>query len=263
MASVGFDFLTNIQTCSLLKNPCRLCLREVELCDSHIIPEFLYSKMYDDKHRFTAMSADPIRAERYFQKGLREKLLCKDCECRFSVNENYARGIFFGGACFSTACELNLMKLAGVGYRKFRLFELSLLWRMGISTDAFFADVRLGPFEEDLRFKLLNDDIGQPLQYPCAITKVLLQGEPMNILLAPDQVKLYGQTCYRMVITGFLFMFFVSKTPPPTDSLEYFGQADGTRFLHVAECADIPFLRDASLGLWKTMKQRAPTLRRR
>ena len=232
---------------------CRLCLRQTELCDSHIIPEFLYSKMYDDKHRFIAMSADPRRADRFLQKGLSEKLLCKDCECKFSTNENYARGIFFGGARFSTVCEPGLMKLAEVDYRKFRLFELSLLWRMGVSADAFFADVCLGPFEEDLRVKLLKDDIGQPLQFPCAITKVLLQGKPMNILLAPDRVKLYGQTCYRMVIAGFLFMLFVSKTPPPAEGLEYFGKSDGTRFLHVAELSDIPFLKDACLGLWATM----------
>lgn len=245
------------------KMPCRLCLRPVDLCDSHIIPEFFYSKMYDDKHRFIAMSGDSKRAERYIQKGLREKLLCKDCECKFSVNENYARGIFFGGVRFSTVCEPGLMKLADVDYRKFRLFELSLLWRMGVSVDACFADVCLGPFEEDLRLKLLNDDIGQPLQYPCTVTRILFKGEPMNVLSPPDRVKLHGQTCYRVVIAGFLFMFFVSKTPPPTGGLDYFGKPDGTRFLQVAELRDIPFLRDTFLDRWKTMNQREPALRRR
>src|SRR4051812_9280912 len=113
--------------------PCRLCRREIPLCDSHIIPEFFYSTLYDDNHRFIGISTNPEKAECYFQKGLREKVLCKDCECKFSVHENYARGVFLGGQEIQTACEPQRMKLAGLDYQSMRLFELSLLWRMGIS----------------------------------------------------------------------------------------------------------------------------------
>jgi hypothetical protein len=36
--------------------PCALCLQEVELRRSHIIPKFLYETLYDDKHRLQVLS---------------------------------------------------------------------------------------------------------------------------------------------------------------------------------------------------------------
>lgn len=35
---------------------CKLCLKEKELMFSHIIPEFFYEPMYDEKHRFMQIS---------------------------------------------------------------------------------------------------------------------------------------------------------------------------------------------------------------
>ena len=56
---------------------CRLCLVESELQDSHIISEFQYKPLYDEKHRFFVISSDPRKNDFYEQKGFREKLLCQ------------------------------------------------------------------------------------------------------------------------------------------------------------------------------------------
>ncbi len=60
--------------------PCRLCLRDRPLRNSHIASEFLYRELYDEKHR--AFQADALKggAPSLIQKGLREPLLCTDCE---------------------------------------------------------------------------------------------------------------------------------------------------------------------------------------
>jgi len=34
---------------------CKICCQQKELRDSHIIPEFFYKPMYDDKHRFNVI----------------------------------------------------------------------------------------------------------------------------------------------------------------------------------------------------------------
>ncbi len=65
---------------------------------SHIIPEFIYSPIYDDKHRMVLLETDERYAS-FQQKGIREHLLCQDCETKVSKWETYARGVL------STACR--------------------------------------------------------------------------------------------------------------------------------------------------------------
>src|SRR3546814_927086 len=77
---------------------CALCLLPKPLQDSHIIPEFLYGVMYDDKHRYNVLSLAPERRERIEQKGVREQLLSRDCEQKFSKLERYASLVLQGGA---------------------------------------------------------------------------------------------------------------------------------------------------------------------
>jgi hypothetical protein len=55
----------------------------------------MYTALYDKKHRFHILS-DQDRP-RYKQSGLYEKLLCGDCEQRFSVHERYVSLLLHGG----------------------------------------------------------------------------------------------------------------------------------------------------------------------
>ena len=59
---------------------CILCQQEKRLCDSHIIPEFAYADIYDDKHRAVTFSPIAPDERKFEQKGVRDKLLCTDCE---------------------------------------------------------------------------------------------------------------------------------------------------------------------------------------
>lgn len=67
---------------------CALCLVNTQLRLSHIVPEFMYRQMYDVKHRFFAMTAMSSERVRLHQKGLREELLCDQCEQRFCRYEH-------------------------------------------------------------------------------------------------------------------------------------------------------------------------------
>jgi len=66
---------------------CKLCKKEAELRYSHILPEFLYSGVYDELHRTLEITPDD---ERTIQKGIREYLLCQKCETKLSRYETYA-----------------------------------------------------------------------------------------------------------------------------------------------------------------------------
>jgi hypothetical protein len=234
-----------------IKGQCQLCLAETELCHSHIYPEFFYKPMYDDKHRFIVRSNNSETPDRFKQKGLREYLLCSDCELRFSVYEKYAREVIYGGTQIYSAINGPELHLKGLDYTKFKLFLLSLIWRMGIAADQFFVEVELGPYKEILRSRLIKNDPGPDNEFGCFITGVKINGELGHWFLPPSKVKLEGRFCHRAVIGGLFFMFFITNQDFPQSARRHFVKADGTMILRADELTDISFLREEYFDLVK------------
>lgn len=139
---------------------CALCLKDAELCRSHVIPEFLYESLYDEKHRLHVLSVLPDQPNWREQKGLRERLLCEACEQLLSPWERYASLVLKGGVPLAYRREGNVVFISGLDYRQFKLFQLSVLWRAGISSLPFFSKVKLGKHAETLRKCLLTGNPG-------------------------------------------------------------------------------------------------------
>ena len=68
---------------------CKLCNLEKTLCNSHIIPEFLWEDLYNSKHQALGVHGQGRNGWEVLQKGLREKLFCNDCEQHF--NEHFEK----------------------------------------------------------------------------------------------------------------------------------------------------------------------------
>ncbi len=164
---------------------CSLCKRTEDLQYSHIVSEFLYAPLYDPIHRFHMVPADPAEREILRQKGLREYLLCKECEQRLSRWENYTKAAFVEAKGVQVIQRQGAVAFSGLDYRKFKLFQLSLLWRMGVSKLDFFKAVALGPHEERIRLALLNEDPLLPDKYPCHMLAVEISQKPCLDWITP------------------------------------------------------------------------------
>lgn len=151
---------SNLRPTGPLPSTCALCLEERPLRESHIIPEFVYESIYDDKHRFHTLGVDQRAA--YEQKGLREPLLCQRCETKVSVWEGYARSVFSGSAPVRFEHQGALTWLCDLDYKPFKLFLMSILWRAGVARGPFWTRVRLGPHAETLRRMLWEERPGEP-----------------------------------------------------------------------------------------------------
>ena len=126
---------------------CALCLRDLQLQRSHVIPEFFYKQVYDsDPKRFYTVSSDAETRTRTRQSGEWEWMLCRECENRLSRWETYVARLF-GQQAPLLEPRGNKLVARGVDYATFKLFQLSVLWRAAVSTPPFFADVKL--CEED------------------------------------------------------------------------------------------------------------------
>lgn len=216
---------------------CKLCLKERELKDSHIIPEFIYecSGLYDGKQRFTIVKrTDEGMGELELrQKGLKEKLLCGDCENRISKWEGYARWVIYspGKSEQVKSVRTRVVLYENVEYDKFKLFQMSLLWRMSVSKLKQFSEVRLGRrHQETMRRMILDEDSGAEDDYGCFMTVIIFDPNDLasneqlrRFWLSPRRVRTRdGHISYTMFIGGFYYVFVVSKHHIPREIRQLF-----------------------------------------
>jgi hypothetical protein len=237
---------------------CALCKQTEDLQNSHIISEFLYGPLYDHIHRFHVVSADATERERHLQKGLREHLLCKNCEQRLGRWENYTKSAFIEGKGVQITKCRQAIAFSGLDYRAFKLFQLSLLWRMSVTTLDFFKEVDLGPHEERIRLALLNETPLSPGEYACHMVAVEVNQKPhFDWITPPCLERLDGHHIYWLVINGILYSFYVGSHAPPSEIAPVLLSANGEMLITVRQLEDIACLHDAALSLAAAHRARA------
>lgn len=222
---------------------CRLCNQEKSLIKSHIIPEFFYEGIYEHrKHRFRVLHSDPDKSLYWRQKGIYEKLLCNECDNhRLGTFDKYAREAVYGTQPNQTTAHWKRINrhqayarlypqrarsiqpsvddlarqyvlIENVDYKKFRLFQLSILWRAGISSDTMFSQVNLGVHEENIRNMLIQESEPQPEEYSCFLISASYDGGfATDFMTDPIRLKIDGHTFYRFIFGGIVWLFKVSS----------------------------------------------------
>jgi hypothetical protein len=222
---------------------CRLCLEDRPLCDSHIWSEFTYKHFYDEKHRFVAFSNDPEHRTWFPRKGLREPLLCSDCEEKLSKHESYLAKLLRGVRKCDWAHAKRIC-FQGLDYRQVRLCFLSWIWKMGISSRSEFKHVQLGSkHEERLRKMILEELPGEFYEYGFAVFLPTVNGEILwDISMQGGYMIRDRHHVYRTVIGGLLVLHFVSSHRPQPLIANTFLQEDGSWFWTLDGLGQIDFL---------------------
>lgn len=191
---------------------CKLCQKSGELRKSHIIPEFLFKNVYDGIHRATTVTSDISEPIKYTQQGLREFLLCQECEVKLSQYEGYGKRVLEKIPSARSTSNGFYYIIPDVDYREFKLFMISILWRAGVSSDKFFSQVSLTEkHEARMRHMLLNNDPGETYDYGCILAE---SKEPIyidKIIWSPVQGKYKGYRFYTFLIAGIFWCFIVSN----------------------------------------------------
>lgn len=223
--------------------PCRLCKRGRPLLRSHTIPEFLYRDLYDAPHQFEVVHLHSGESDRRLQKGVRERLLCQGCERALQKYEHYA------------ARELRVLRDAiqplsgyrftftGLDYAKFKLFQLSVLWRMAASSDRFLERVRLGAEVELLRTMVAEGRPGEPHEYGVMMIGVIHRGHRFEAFTQPCLRQVAGSPFYVMNMAGFTWCFHAAVDEPSPGLSKWFLQKSGELSVTVVELRDVPYLQ--------------------
>lgn len=230
---------------------CRLCLIDKPLAQSHIIPEFLYASLYNDDGRMMGITGQGEKGWKLIQKGLRENLLCRDCEAL--LNERYE--IPFQQQWthrYPLPVHANVGDVieAQFDYGTFKLFHLSILFRASVATLATFGVVRLGKHEDILRRMILANDPGRPDQYPMIATAVINARNEIvrGVIAAPTLTRVEGHHVYGFGFDGVVWGYSVSSAINRT-FVEVGLQPDGRMAFLVTPWHEYPMFQQAANAL--------------
>jgi len=238
---------------------CKLCLKESDLCNSHIIPEFLYKSVYDEKNRMLMISDNSETSNIPYQKGLRERLLCKNCESKLSKYEKYAKESMYGGIVIKVR-KVNFGLEIIVDYKSFKIFQMSILWRASISSHDFFANVSLGyPHEERMRKMIYEENPGRQYEYGClVITSFKYIEKIQKFITMPEKFHYMGHWAYRFVMGGVLWIYFVSSHSKKLPHNEIFLTENGLFRVFNNQSRVIPFIKDVFIKLHSEKREGGP-----
>jgi len=148
----------------------------------------------------------------FLQKGIREHLLCSDCEQRIGKYEKYFCRVWYEKPLVPAHFAERLNWVSGLDYAKFKLFHLSVLWRMSVSSLDEFKAASLGSHSERIRQMLLTDNAGTQNDYSLWASAIVDDGNNLLHIVAPPRLSRYeGQRVCYSAYAGCQWHFFVSN----------------------------------------------------
>ncbi|MDC7684717.1 hypothetical protein PQU92_15640 [Asticcacaulis sp. BYS171W] len=198
------------------------------------------------------------------RNGYHEFLLCRGCEDIIDKYENEATRLRDGINIYSRQINKVEAIISGLDYRRFKLFQLSILWRMGVSNLDLFKAVQLGPHQEAIRQMVYHGNPGEIGDFGCAIGCATYEGklattwvippEKSGLRLESNGIKI---TKYIVHFGGFHWHFYVAPHSKMDNYIiQYFLQKDGT-FRTSADNILTPEVRKTVLALQKRHKHKS------
>lgn len=161
------------------------------------------------------LSTDPAVKNRPVQDGVKERLLCSECEQKRSKWETYFSNLWHRGQLFGRGPSYQLDRL---DYKRTKLFLMSTLFMAHFSNDPLFHDIELADESVPvLRRLLANSDPGEPHEYGCVISRLEETGLDTRTLIGKaTTIIIQGARLHRFLFGGF-FLSFIDSDGLPID----------------------------------------------
>jgi hypothetical protein len=154
---------------------CRLCGEDKKLIKAHIIPQCLYTLLqepYPAEPMIKIFKKSGAYPKRTPTGEYDDGILCADCDNHVFGNwDEYAGKLLLQKVDMNTTQRYYIVQ--DYDYPSLKLFFLSVLWRMSVSTRPSFERVRLGPHEAQIHDMLLRKDPGPSETFPINWLRVL------------------------------------------------------------------------------------------
>jgi len=186
----------------------------------------MYEGLFDQDRMILMEIEDPSKKQ-YVQTGYYDKdILCGVCDNELIAGwERYASGLLYGKVPTGHSQEFKVVPGKGtvmqvqLHYAQFKLFVLSILWRAHISTNPFFAKVKVPEHEALLRHMLLSQDPGSEDQFRTAVFCIRgFKGQPIGMIPNPGVSDNEVGHIAHFFINGMLYLIELPPPAPPDHS---------------------------------------------
>lgn len=221
---------------------CRLCGQEGKLSLSHVVPAFMIRAVEHQKQKGEASlphvmhlpahgDVREVQGGSWERKaGVKEYLFCAACELKISGWESYAREFLYGrdpgqpkkqvlsarqivGTGISPFGQPESVRVCQADYTKFKLFQMSLLYRAVIAPGDWGRRLLLSNRETArLRDMLNRADPGEQADFPCTMMSLDTEHLPLEgVAQTPYGIR-QGKTVTNIyVVGGYIWMFEASR----------------------------------------------------
>lgn len=133
---------------------CKLCGEDRPLIRAHIIPESFFRELRDDGPAPLIVTNKPGAYPKRAPIGVYDQeLLCAACEARFGRFDDYGAEVLLNrrDELFKPIAhnsEVLAFAADGIDQGVLSTFFVSVLWRAAATSQMFFANIKLGPFQD-------------------------------------------------------------------------------------------------------------------
>lgn len=227
---------------------CPLCKKEAVLKESHVIPKTFFRRLKKVKNQ--AIQTDLQYNTPFYktQDSWSEKLLCSDCEQKIGKYDAYIASFTYNPQRVGILVDKNNSKFRvyqNIDYKKFRLFQLSLLYRAALSNHVAYQHIKLFPKDlEKIRKAIISEKPINNSKFGCIM--ILLwnydKDEPFNHTIAvPKKSMLLKKEIIRFVFGGFAWEFHLPKLNGNFKIYKSFLKKAGTLKVLIIDFIQYPF----------------------
>jgi hypothetical protein len=204
---------------------CPLCGKAGALCDSHALPHALFKYILRKCQGKAILTTDDAATPtRYSSDTWETALLCPTCEDTLNHRYDcYGIGVFTGQVG-STRCGPNGITFANIDRQRLRMFLLSVLWRISVSSHASYSNIGLRyNWEHELREALHTGCTASSSHFTVAVYKLRdstasggFSNENLRSMIMSPFARDFGDfisVCY--MFCGFFVETFVHRAPRP------------------------------------------------
>lgn len=207
----------------MLVGTCRLCLLHRSLCDSHALPDSLFNYILrKNSGKAIVITDDATTPVQYSADTWETELLCQQCEQLLNrLYDAYGMAVFRGqeGGVLRASEGVLLLR---IDRRRLRMFFLSVLWRISVSTHHSYSNIELpAQWEEELRTALLAGRSLPQGKYTVAVYKMRdttpkggFSNEALRSFIAAPFARRFDgfiSVCYPFL--GFFVETFLPRVP--------------------------------------------------
>jgi hypothetical protein len=205
----------------------KLCKNDYEILakKSHLIPKFLYKNIIKNKDKPIDKFIYKVKEKKVFDPKkispdgyFENDIFCINCEKIFKYLEDYFSSVVFNKVKNKLTPfreeifrnNLRCIKFTNFDNKKFKLFLLSILWRLSVSKKIEFVGLNLGRYEDEIGSLIQKNLESESFGY-LSINTFDNFNWLKDIIFLPSQQKnnIYG-SYYKMVFGPYIFLVNIS-----------------------------------------------------